>query len=239
MARSRRQVTARLLAVHGVVLTVGFVIAPGTSSPAHAADPVVGLGAADTFAVLGASEVTNTGATQVSGDVGVNTGSSITGFPPGIIITNGTTHQTDAVSLQAQADLAVAYDDASGRTRTVLTNPDLAGLTLTAGTYSGGALELNGDLTLSGDKDSVFVFQAASTLITGSNSRILFIGDVSFCNVFWRVPSSATLGTNSNFVGTIMAMTSVTADIGATIAGRLLARNAAVTLDANIITRPT
>jgi Ice-binding-like len=112
-------------------------------------------------------------------------------------------------------------------------------LTLTAGTYSGGALELNGDLTLSGDKDSVFVFQAASTLITGSNSKILFIGDVSSCNVFWRVPSSAMLGTNSNFVGTIMAMTSVTADIGATIAGRLLARNAAVTLDANVITRPT
>lgn len=238
MARSRRQVTGRLLAVLGVALTVGVVIAPGASSPARAADPTVGLGAADTFAVLGATAVTNTGATVVSGDVGVNPGSSITGFPPGII-TDGTFHSTDAVSLQAQADLVVAYDDASSRTPTVLTNPDLAGLTLTAGTYSGGALELNGDLTLSGDKDSVFVFQAASTLITGSSSKVLLSGDVSSCNVFWRVPSSATLGTGSSFVGTIMAMTSVTADTGATIAGRLLARNAAVTLDTNVITRPT
>lgn len=226
------------LLVAAAALTVGLVIAPGASLTAHAADAPVGLGAAETFAVLGGQEVTNTGTTLVSGDVGVNPGSSVTGFGPGIV-TNGSIHTTDALSLQAQADLVTAYNDASSRTPVLLTSPDLTGLSLPAGTYSGGALEVNGDLTLVGDKDAVFIFQADSSLVTASNSKILLSGEVSACNVFWRVPSSATLGTASVFVGTVMAMTSITANNTATIAGRLLARTGTVTLDANVITGPT
>lgn len=235
MSEFRPRFSGAVLGTLGALLTVGMVT--GGALSAHAADAPVGLGSADTFAVLGAAEVTNIGSTVVSGDIGVNPGSSITGFAPGVV-TDGTIHTTDALSLQAQADLITAYDDASARTPVALPGADLTGLSLTPGVYSGGALEVNGELTLVGDKDSVFIFQAASSLVTGSNSKITLSGDISACNVFWRVPSSATLGSNSQFVGTVMAVTSVTANTGATIAGRLLARTAAVTLDTNVITRP-
>ncbi len=105
------------------------------------------------------------------------------------------------------------------------------------GVYAGDALAINGALTLNGDASSVFIFQAASTLITGSASSVTFIGGANQCNVFWKVGSSATLGSNSTFVGTILALASITADTGSTVSGRLLARTGAVTLDDNVITR--
>lgn len=237
MAHRQSRSSGVLLIALGATLAVGLMTSPISAVSAHAADAPVELGAASTFAVLGGQAVTSTGATLLSGDIGVNPGSSITGFGPGVI-TNGTTHQTDAVSLQAQADLVAAYDDASARTPIPLPTADLTGLALVPGVYSGGALEVNGDLTLVGDANSVFIFQAASTLVTGSNSQILLSGGVSECNVFWRVPSSATLGTGSQFVGTVMALTSITANTGATVEGRLLARTGGVTLDANVINRP-
>lgn len=194
---------------------------------------------ADSFGVLGGETVTNTGATTVSGDLGVSPGSSITGFFPPGVVTAGTIHTTDAVAAQAQVDLTTAYNDAAGRTPTTTGLVDLAGMTLAPGVYSGGALGLTGTLTLAGDANAVFIFQASSTLITDSASQVLLTGGASACNVFWQVASSATLGSGSTFVGTVMALTSITANTGATIEGRLLARNAAVTLDANVITRPT
>src|SRR5207244_13299962 len=109
---------------------------------------------------------------------------------------------------------------------------DLGGLTLVSGVYAGGAVGLTGTLTLDaeGDSSAVFVFQTASTLITASNSVVSLIGGASACNVYWKVGSSATLGTTSDFVGTIIALTSITVTTGATVDGRLLARNGAVTL---------
>jgi hypothetical protein len=100
-------------------------------------------------------------------------------------------------------------------------------------------LALTGALTLNGGPDSVWVFQTPSTLITASNSSIVFTGGANACNVFWQVGSSATLGTDSSFAGTIMALTSISMTTRATLTGRALARNGAVTLDTNTITQPT
>ncbi|MEO9094112.1 MAG: ice-binding family protein [Microbacteriaceae bacterium] len=218
-------------------MAIGFAFVPGNERPAHAAESAVGLGTAESFAVLGGTTVTNTGLTVVSGDLGVSPGSSVTGFPPGIV-NNGVIHTTDAVADTAQQDVTTAYNDAAGRSATPLDSVDLAGQTLAPGVYSGGTLGLNGTLTLNGDASSVFIFQAASTLITGSGSRVALIGGASECNVFWQVGSSATLGTGSVFVGTVLALTSISAGTAASVQGRLLAQNGAVTLDTNAITRP-
>ena len=231
-----KRVSIPLLATLAVVVSLGLTVTPGIRA-AQAAESPVGLGNAGSFAVLAATTVTNTGPTTVSGDLGVNPGTAVTGFPPGIV-TNGAIHLTDTLSGLAQTDLVTAYNDAAGRTPTTTGLTALDGKTLVPGVYSGGALSLGGNLTLNGSATGVFIFQASSTLNAGSTSHILFTGGASACNVFWQVASSATLQTGADFAGTIMALTSVTADTGATITGRLLARTGGVTMDANVITRP-
>ena len=189
------------------------------------------------FSVLAGSAVTNTGSTVVSGDVGVNPGTAVTGFPPGLA--SGTIHSADAVASQGQAALASAYIDAATRTGGTAVAGDLVGKTLTAGIYtSTSSLADSGDVTLDaqGNPDAVFIFQIASTLITGSGSHIILANGAKACNVFWQVGSSATLGTNSVFKGNIMALTSITVTTGVNLEGRALARNGAVTLDSDVIT---
>lgn len=200
----------------------------------------VNLGTANNFAVLGGSTITNTGSTVVNGDLGLNPGTSLTGFPPGAI--NGTQHLTDGVAAQAQADLVTAYNTASEQTNTQTISGDLGGLTLAPGVYSSASsLGLTGTLTLDGqgNSNSVFIFQISSALTTATSSRVLLTNNAQACNVFWQVGSSATLGTNSNFAGNVLALTSITATTGASISGRLLTRNGAVTLDTNSISRPS
>jgi hypothetical protein len=228
-----------VLLTFGGLLALALVFANADSARAvGSVQPTVGLGTADSFEVLGATTVTNTGPTNVvGGDVGVSPGSAVTGFPPGVV-TNGVIHAADAQAQQAQTYLTTAYNDAAGRTPDNTGLSELAGLTFTPGVYRGGALALNGTVILNGAANSVFIFQAASTLITGSSSVVSFTGGATACNVFWQVGSSATLGTTTTFAGTIMALTSITANTGATITGRLLARNGAVTMDSNVITRP-
>ncbi len=189
------------------------------------------------FSVLAGSTVTNTGSTTVSGDVGVSPGSAVTGFPPGLA--GGTIHKADGAAAQAQAALALGYIDAAGRSGGTSVAGDLVGMTLTAGVYkSTSSLANSGDVTLDaqGDPAAVFIFQIASTLTTGSGSHIVLANGASACNVFWQVGSSATLGTNSVFKGNILALTSITITTGVHLEGRALARNGAVTLDADVIT---
>ena len=198
----------------------------------------VGLGTAGSFSILGGSTVSNTGPSVLSADLGVSPGAAITGFPPGTVL--GATHANDAVAHQAQLDLVTAYDDAAGRSSTATVSGDLAGRTLNPGVYtSASSLGLTGDLTLNagGDPNAVFVFQAGSTLTTGSGSHVLLSGGAQACNVFWKVGSSATIGTATAFTGNILALTSISMTTGATLDGRALARNGAVTLDTNSVTR--
>jgi Ice-binding-like len=218
-------------------LLVASLVTAALASTAQAA--TVPLATADSFAVLAGSTVTNTGPSVISGDLGVNPGTAVTGFPPGTV-TAGTIHAADAVASKAKGDLVTAYNDAAGRSSTATISADLAGRTLTPGVYtSASSLGLSGDLTLDaqGDPNAVFVFQAGSTLTAGSASRVLLIGGAQPCNVIWQVGSSATIGTSSAFAGNILALTSISMTTGATLNGRALARNGAVTLDTNTITR--
>ncbi|MGO9958950.1 MAG: ice-binding family protein [Solirubrobacteraceae bacterium] len=227
---------------HSASIAVGLLLAGAlmlaTPLIAGAQAAAVGLGTDSSFAVLAGSTVTNTGPSVISGSVGLDPGSAVTGFPPGLV-NAGTIHISDAVALQAKSDLVTAYDDAAGRSSTATVSGDLAGRTLVSGVYSSASeLGLSGDLTLDGqgNPNAVFVFQAGSTLTAGSSSRVLLIGGAQPCNVFWEVGSSATIGTASQFAGNIIALTSITMNTGATLQGRVLARNGAVTLDDNVIT---
>jgi hypothetical protein len=208
---------------------------------ASAALPTVGLGTATSFTVLAGSAVTNTGPSIISGDLGVGPGTAIIGFPPGLVI-DGTQHAADAVAQQAQSDLTTGYNDAAGRVPATAVSSDLGDQTLVSGVYrAASALGLTGTVTLDGqgDPNAVFIFQVGSTLITASNSTVALINGAQACNVFWQVGSSATLGTNTTFVGSILALTSATVQTGTTVTGRVLARNGQVSLDTNTITRPT
>ncbi len=223
------------------MLLVGMLAVGQTANAAGQA--TVGLGTAGSFAVLaGTPAVTNTGPTSVTGDLGIHPGASVTGFPPGTV--TGTIHAADAVALQAKNDLVTAYNDAAGRTPfTVVAGGTLGGKTLVGGVYNAGGvtLDLTGTLTLDGQNDpnSVWIFQATSDLITASSSSVTFINGGQSCNVFWQVTSSATLGSGSSFVGTILALTSVTMNSGVAMNGRALARNGTVTLNNDTMTTST
>ncbi len=233
--RSRRQhrfLAATVAVVAGALIAIP--VALGAQAP-------VATGTAGSFAVLAGSTVTNTGPSVISGSVGLAPGTAVTGFPPGIVLA-GTTEIADGVALQAKSDLITAYDDAAGRSSTASVAGDLAGRTLTPGVYtSAGSLGLSGQLTLDaqGNPSAVFIFQAGSSLIVGSASQVNLIGGAQACNVYWQVGSSATVGSGSAFVGNILALTSITMNTGATLQGSALARNGAVTLDTNTITRAT
>jgi len=198
----------------------------------------VDLGTAVAYSVLGGQTVTNTGFSVLTGDLGVWPGNTATGFPPGIV--NGTTRLGTAAAGQAQADALIGYNALASMAPTMdLTGMDLGGLTLTPGVYffSSSAF-LTSTLTLDaqGDPDAQFVFQIGSTLITASDSSVVGINGATGCDAWWQVGSSATLGTGTDFIGTIIANTSITLTTDASIIhGRAFALNGSVTLDSNIV----
>ncbi len=216
------------------------VVLPAGPAVAQQAPAPVQLGTAGSFAVLAGQGVTNTGPTTVNGNLGTSPNPSVTGA--GLTV-NGTIHRADAVAAQAQADTTIAYNSAAGRTPVTTVATELGNQNLKAGVYTSptGTFEITGTLTLDaeGDPNAVFIFQMASSLVTASRSNVNIINAGTSCNVFWQVGSSATLGTFSTFRGTILALASITVTTGVTIDGRALARNGAVTLDTDTITRAT
>jgi hypothetical protein len=212
----------------GLLACVGSVVFLSGPCPALAQT----LGTAASFAVLGSSTVTCTGASIITGDLGVSPGSAVTGFP--VPCTDiGTIHAADAVALQAQNDVTTAYNFLAGQAcNTDLTGQDLGGLTLTPGVYCfTSSAQLTGTLTLSGA--GTYIFRIGSTLTTASNSSVALINGAIACNVWWQVGSSAVLGTTAFLPGNILALASVTLNTGASVSGRALARTGAVTLDGN------
>lgn len=211
---------------------LGGVIPGGGVNPA-----TVILGSAAAFRVLASSTVANTGPTSVDGDLGVSPGSAVTGFPPGTL--TGTIHAADATAATAQSDLTTAFNDAAGRPPGTAVSGNIGGLTLAPGVFtSSSSLAISsGDLTLTGlgDSNAVFIFQIGSTLTVTSGRQVILTGGAQASNVFWQVGSSATLGTTSDFSGTIMALASVTLETGATLHGRALASTGGVTLDSNVV----
>ena len=223
-----------------LAVIAGLIVLLDGASPASA-QTAPSLGAAQSYAVLGGSTVTNTGPTVVGGDLGLSPGTSVTGFPPGVV--TGTLHAADAGALAAQNSLVTAYNSVVSQACTQdLTGQDLGGKTLTPGVYCfSTSAQLTGTLTLNGQGNTaaVFIFKVGSTLTTASGSSVVMINSGSQCNVFWQVGSSATIGTSTAFAGNILALTTITATTGASVIGRTLARNGAVTLDTNSITPAT
>jgi hypothetical protein len=188
------------------------------------------------FAVMAGTTVTCTGASVVTGNVGVSPGSAIVGFPAPC--TNVGASLIPPASDAGKANLLTAYGtlDALGCSSTI--GPDLTGLNLVPGVYcvTAGVSNLTGTLTLNAgvDPNASWTFQMSSTLITSPNSIVDVIG-ANDCSVQWLVRSSATIDTGTTFVGNILALTAITMNNGANLVGRALARNAAVTLDNNNI----
>jgi len=217
-----------------------FAMVLAVTTLAAAASTAPGLGTATSFAVLAGTTVTNTGHTVITGDLGVSPGTAVTGFGPGSGTVNGTTHTgTDALAVSAKNDLTTAYGTAASSPCNVdRTGSNLGGQTLTPGTYcQTTAPTLTGTLTLSGN--GVFIFQIGSTLVTAPGATVSLSNGAQPCNVFWQVGSSATLDTTTTFVGTIMALASISLEDSATIAGRALAQTGQVSLINNRITAPT
>jgi len=224
-----------------VSLAVALIAALALPAGSQAATSV-GLGTANSFAVLAGAGVTNAGPSVINGDLGTSPTPAVTGFggaPSGTV--NGAIHQADALAGQAQADLTTAYDDAAGQGPVNTLATELGGQTLTPGVYNSesGTFGITGTLTLNGqgNPDAVFIFKTATTLISGSASQVLMINGAQPCHLFWQVGSSATLGTDSVFAGNILALESIELDSGVTVLGRLLARNASVTLINDTVTR--
>jgi len=197
----------------------------------------VNMGTAAHFGLLAGTTVTNIGSSKIKGHVGVAPGSAVTGFTPDMV--DGTLYlATDAATLLAQNDLIDAYNQAAGAlSPTVLTGQDL-------GAYNFGVLgpgvyffstqaQLTGDLTLDGqnNSDAQWIFQIGTELTTAPHSKVKLKNGATSSNVFWQVGSSATIGTDNDFAGNIMALTSISLN-GGTLDGRALARNGAVTISA-------
>jgi hypothetical protein len=245
----RESTLLRLTRLIGVVSLAALLsAAPFQAALAQTAPP---LSATEAFAVLGAATVTNTGPSIVTGNLGVSPGSAITGFNvsantivgPGTVtngpgLVNGIIHAGGATAAQARADAAAAYGNLTRQACTVNFPPiqQIGGLVLGPGVYCfPSSAQITGTLTLVGGPGAVWVFNIGSTLTTATNSAVIMGGAASDTNVFWAVGSSATIGVGTAFLGDIFAVASITLTTRATVSGRAVALNGAVTMDTNIV----
>ena len=224
----------------GNALVMDHVWSFQTGQPAG--ESPVNLGAASPYAILAFNTVTNVNnpGTIVTGNLGISPGAALVGFPPGQVV--GVIHAGDPIAAAAKASLLAAYNDAAGRLGAAVLAGDLSGLTFAPGLYknSTSVMISVGNLTLDaqGDANAVFIFQMGSTLTTSAGTQVILAGGAKATNIYWAVGTSATLGTNSSFKGTLLVASAITMKTGASIEGRLLAQGAAVALDTNAITVP-
>jgi hypothetical protein len=222
-------------ATSGTVSGTATVIITSTA-PA----PFVSLGAAGPNGIMAGTAFTCVIGGVINADISISPGSTVTGFPPCVI--TGVQHLADAVAAQAQIDLTAAYNTLAGlpcpAANAIVAN--LGGTTKPAGVYcTASGIGVTGTLTLDGggDPNAAFVFQAGTGLTTAGN--IVLINGAQAKNVYWQVGTSATIGTASQWQGNILALTSITLVDNATLLGRALARNGAVSLGTNnVITLP-
>ena len=202
--------------------------------------PTISLGSAGLNGIMAGTAVTCVSGGVINANVSISPGNTVTGFGPCVI--TGVQHLNDAVAVQNQVDLTTAYNTLAGLpcppANAIVAN--LGGTTKAAGVYcTASGIGVSGTLTLDGggDPSATFVFQAGSSLTTAGN--IVLINGAQAANVWWQVGSSATIGTASQWQGNIVALTSITLVDNATLRGRALARNGAVSLGTNnVITLP-
>jgi len=196
----------------------------------------VNLGAAGAYGVLAGQAVSNSGATTVNTNLGIWPGNTLTGAPT----VTGTTNLGNTSAQSAQGALTAAYNSAAGRAAGSTIAGDLGGMTLAPGVRkSTSTLEItSADVTLDagGNPNAVFIFQIASSLTVGVGRQVILSGGAQPSNIFWQVGSSATLNSNCDVSGTILALTTITLGTGANLNGRAMARNGDVTLLSNTIT---
>jgi hypothetical protein len=198
------------------------------------------LGSAQSFSVLAGAAVSSTGATAIHGAVGVAPGIAMTGLAAASI--DGMVHSGDALALQAQADADAASGFLTGLAFTRdLSGQDLGGLTLTSGIFLLSSFaQLTGTLVLDAQHkaNALFVFQIGTTLTTSTAAMVEVINGGADTGVFFDVGTSATLGAGTIFAGNLIAAQSVTLNAGASVlCGRVIARNAAISLDNNLISQ--
>ncbi len=202
----------------------------------------VDLGAASPFAVLAGAgiSVAAPAGTVITGDIGSYPTSSLTGLE--YVTLDGVNRSGEGVMPFAKTDLESAYADAAGRTAdyTYGDGTILSGVLEGGVHYSAGSLTINGTITLDagGDSSMVWIFQTVSSLGTGSGSQVILTNGALAENVFWQVGTSATLGSGSDFAGSILADQSVTLNTGTTLVGRAMAIDGAVSMGSANITIP-
>ncbi|MGH9016214.1 MAG: ice-binding family protein [Acidimicrobiales bacterium] len=221
-----------------VVVAIAAVLTALSVSPAAAAQAPVAMGTADTFALLAAAGIVNTGATTVQGDLG-SYPAAVSGS--GTMTVNGTNHGGDAVTRGAQGDLTTAYDAAESEGPSTPLPSELGGQSLTPGVYSSPtSIDVSGNMTLDGggDPNAVFVLQIGTDLTTGSSSQVVLADGAQACNVFWQVAGTSTIGAGAAFSGTVMASGDIAVDSAAAVDGRMLTESGSITIDAASVTVP-
>jgi hypothetical protein len=220
----------------------------------------VNLGSAGNFVILAESGITTTGTTSIVGNIGVSpiSGAAMTGFglsldPSGQFATSplvtGNVYAADysaptpAIMTAAVSDMQTAYADAAGRvdpSNTDLDAGNIGGLILYPGLYmwsTAVTIPTNVTLNCQGNTKSVFIFQIAGGLNTGSGATVNLSGGCQPQNIFWQVAGGVTFGATSSFKGIILSQTAIVMGAGDVLNGRALAQTA-VTLNADNVTAP-
>lgn len=203
--------------------------------------PVIDLGAAASYALLGQSAIVNDGVSILSGSAGTDVGLSTLGAfasLPGTLQGIGSFNEANDAVAAAHASLLAAHTAAATVAPGQPVGAELGGLTLTAGIHENvAAFGLTGSLTLDakGNPTSVFIIRTPAALVTAASAQVILANGAQACNVYWIVGGAATLGATNAFSGRILASAGITVGAGSTIRGQLLTGAMGVVLAGNTV----